>query len=124
MKLETNNNIISKDKLKDVLINKTAIKTLQNINIVEKIISHSFKSAAIAIKTNREVEISGFGIFKTNDFRAKQLLEKKHRLITHINKKLEKEGISDSSKANYEKALERVKQDIICINAKLKTDEA
>lgn len=124
MKPEINNNIISKDKLKDVLVTKTAIKTLQKVSVVDKVISHSFKLASVALKSHRDVEMSGFGIFKTNDFRAKQLLEKKQKQIDIIENKIATKEMSESAISNYKKTIDRLKVDINCINSKLlKPDE-
>lgn len=120
MKPEINNNIIAKDKLKDVLVTKTAIKTLKSVAIVDKVISHSFKAASIALKTHREVEITGFGIFKTNDYRAKQLIEKKEKLLAKIERRL-KEGddLKDSSRLTYEKEKDKLILDIRNLKLKL-----
>lgn len=119
MKPEVNNNLISKDKLKDVLITKVAMKTLQPVSVIEKIISHTFKSAAEAIKTEREVEISGFGVFKTNDYRAKQLIEKRKAQINKIKKKMTEREYSESAQLNYQKTIEKLEYDIECLNRKM-----
>lgn len=74
--------VIAPEKLKDVLITRTAIRTLKPESVVEKVISHQFKGARDAVKVHAQVEISGFGKFLLSQpklikkiLRHEQLLE-------------------------------------------------
>ena len=51
------------DKIRKLLITRTAIKTLTSESIVDKIISFQFKDVNNATKLHKEVEISGLGKF-------------------------------------------------------------
>lgn len=80
---------IAPDKLKDVLITKTAIKTLKSEDLVERVIMHQFKSARDAFRVHNEIEISGFGKFtiSTKRLRLKKLYYE--NIINVIERRLE-----------------------------------
>lgn len=66
---------ISTDKLKGVLVTRTAIKTLVPEDIVEKVIMFQFKDARDAMAEHEQVEISGFGKFMTSKNKIKKKIE-------------------------------------------------
>lgn len=87
--------LITPEKLRDVLITRTAIKTLQSEALVERIISFQFKDANEATKIYNEVEISGFGKFMLSARKARKKIEKLGRINDSINNLLTKEDITD-----------------------------
>jgi nucleoid DNA-binding protein len=86
----SNNNLISKDKIKDVLLNKTAAKTNTATSEVEKLIGFVFKDASKAFRTGNSVEISGFGVFKFSLKKLKKDVELKERQLKTLIKQYEK----------------------------------
>lgn len=89
MKLNSHNNLISKDKLKDVLITKTAIKTLKDPSIVEKVVGFAFEDAKKAFRTHKEIEISGFGVFKMSNVKIIKGLAKYESIVKQYKRMLE-----------------------------------
>lgn len=86
--MENNYTTIPADKLKGVLITKTAIKTLINEDVVEKIISFEFKDVLRAMKEHHQVEISGFGRFMISPNKTAKKISKLERRIDYINQKI------------------------------------
>jgi len=68
---------IHRDKLKQTLITRTAIKTLKSESVVEVIINHSFKQANKKTKLEDEIEISGFGVFMLSQRKLQKCLRKR-----------------------------------------------
>lgn len=74
--MQRENNVIPVDKLKDVLLTRTAIKTLKPEHWVDRVIAFQFKDASAATKYAKEVEISGFGKFYISASKVKKRLLK------------------------------------------------
>lgn len=74
MRKNTSNSIHT-DKLKGVLVTRTAIKTLVPEDIVEKVIMFQFKDARDAMTKHEQVEISGFGKFMTSPNKIRRKIE-------------------------------------------------
>lgn len=73
------NNLISKDKLRDVLVTKTSLKTGIPVDKVDKVITFIFKDASQAFRTHNSVEISGFGVFKYSLPKMKREIARKSK---------------------------------------------
>ena len=80
---------IETDKLKGVLITRTAIKTLIPEDIVEKVIMFQFKDIKQATYTNEQVEVSGFGKFLISNAKLKKRKEKLEQILEGMKKKIE-----------------------------------
>src|SRR5271167_2883740 len=87
--------LVSPDKLRDVLITRTAIKTLQSEKVVEKVISFQFRDANEAIKLCNQVEISGFGKFISSRSKMRKKLRKMEVIIIRLQRLLGVEGIEE-----------------------------
>lgn len=81
-------NNIPYEKVKDVLITRTAIKTLKPEQIVEKVISFQFRDAREHTRMVDEIEISGFGKFIRSKAKTARKLNKlnaaKERLLLNL----------------------------------------
>ena len=117
-------NLISKDKLKDVLITRTAIKTLKSTDIVEKVIDHSFKKAAKEFKLHKEIEISCFGIFKTRDKLLETETLRKSNLKNYYQSQLaeKKEQLTDRELSAIEQKIKSLTIEISLLNYKKNQD--
>lgn len=98
--MENNYTTIPADKLKGVLITKTAIKTLIAEELVEKVISFEFKDALQALKQHHQVEISGFGRFMISPNKTAKKVVKLERRIEYINLKIQNTDMPEGKK-NY-----------------------
>ncbi len=74
-------NSIQTDKLKGVLVTRTAIKTLVPEDIVEKVIMFQFKDARDAMTKHEQVEISGFGKFMTSPNKIRRRIKKLEQVL-------------------------------------------
>lgn len=102
---------LSTDKLKSVLITRTAIKTLIDESIVEKVIMFQFKDVKESFHNHEQVEISGFGKFMTSPSKIAKKIINLDDTVAAIEKKL-KERVEDTPAARLEtwrKMLEGVK---------------
>lgn len=97
---------ISPEKLKDVLITRTAIKTLQPESTVEKVISHQFKAATEMMKVHHQVEVSGFGKYLISPVKVKKRLAKVELAIKHLEAGIASGLLNESRIANYNKKLD------------------
>lgn len=120
MQPELNKELILKDDLKDNLLKKTGRELNIPASSVEKVINFIFKDAAIALKTHRDVELTGFGIFKTNNYRGKRLIEKKRFQIKKYQDRIDSGKLSESGINNYKIKIESLTKDIENIEIKMK----
>jgi nucleoid DNA-binding protein len=86
--LKKNQPSIDTDKLKGVLITRTAIKTLMPEDIVEKVIMFQFKDIKEAAYTHEQMEVSGFGKFLISNAKLKRKKEKLVRVLEGMAKKV------------------------------------
>lgn len=77
-------NLISKDKLRDVLVSRTAAQLETDQSLVDKVITFIFKDAGKAFKTSNSVELSGFGVFKYSLRKLKKDLERKEVIVADL----------------------------------------
>lgn len=100
-----NHKIIAPERLRDVLITKTAIINLQSESVVEKVISFQFKEAIQMLKIVHEVELSGFGKFMISQSKLKKRINKVELAITNVSNLLIQETTSEEKKKDLERKL-------------------
>ena len=105
--MKRNQNSISADKLKGVLITRTAIKTLIPEDIVEKVIMFQFKDFKSMIHIHEQVEISGFCKFMTSPNKLKKKIERLEAVIAYYTSKYNEES-EEIKKDRYLKAIEEI----------------
>jgi hypothetical protein len=71
------------------MITRTAIKTLQSEDVVEKVAAFQFKDALAHFKMVTEVDFPGFGRFIFNKPKARRALEKAVAIIGNLEKRKE-----------------------------------
>jgi hypothetical protein len=62
--------------VKDYIIRKMAVKLMVSEKTIDDVVSHQFSSANEALRSNKSVEISGFGKFLFNQKKANKRMEK------------------------------------------------
>ena len=70
--------------LRDTVLKKTIEDLEMSEDIVEKVVSWSYKNANEATKTNAEVEISGLGVFKVSPAKTRRKLVTLRRIVERI----------------------------------------
>lgn len=121
--MQVTTQIVSPDKLKDVLITRTAIKTLQQEDIIEKVVSHEFKSAKDALKIYREVEISGFGKFIIYPKKLTKKINKKLEIKARIDWQLANGDLSVEKREDYLIKSEAIEEEITYLKTKIEDNE-
>lgn len=104
------NNTIPADKVNDVLLTRTAIKTLKPEYVVQKIISFQFKDAREATKRVSDIEISGFGKLIRSEVKTRKKKVVLERTLNSLLGKLE--TASGEKRTSLEQRLEGVKKAI------------
>lgn len=67
--------------MKDFLIRVMAVQLMRSERVIEQVINHQFTSASEAMRTNDEIELSGFGKFIFNKKKAlKKLAKMEHQM--------------------------------------------
>lgn len=96
---------IGVDKLKGVLITRTAIKTLVPEDIVEKVIMFQFKDVRNAMTTYEQIEISGFGKFMTSPNKIRRKIDNLEKALKAMEIKVRerKEEIPENRLAIWDK---------------------
>lgn len=104
-------NSIQADKLKGVLITRTAIKTLIPEDIVERVIMFQFKDARDAMVEHEQVEISGFGKFLTSPNKIRKKIDNLEGALKNMEKKIieRPEQIPPNRLANWGKMTQDTK---------------
>lgn len=103
--MNQNHKIISPEKLRDVLITRTAIQNLQSESVVEKVISFQFQEAVKRLKVHHEVEISGFGKFLISPSKLAKRIKKVQLAATNVQNLLDKGGLSEERVKDLERKL-------------------
>jgi nucleoid DNA-binding protein len=87
--VEKSQSSIDSDKLKGVLITRTAIKALVAEDIVEKVISFQFKDLKEMTSSHEQIELGGFGKFMTSPNKIARRISKLESKIRYLtNQKL------------------------------------
>lgn len=95
---------IQVDKVKDVLITRTAIKLLKSESLVEKVIGFQFKDVTQMVKVHHQIEISGFGKFMISGAKLRRRIEKLEGVKKGYEGLILKE-LPEKQKSYYEKKL-------------------
>lgn len=82
-------NTVPEDKIKGMLITRTAIKLLQSEDIVEKIINFQFKDANSEIITSHQIEFSGLGKVMISPSKIRTKIAKMENSIKKFNREIE-----------------------------------
>lgn len=118
-KIKWINKTIPSDKVGDVLITKTAIKTLKPEYIVEKVVNFQFKDAVSAMKTHNEVEISGFGKFYISQSKLRKRIKNSEDIISTLEKLVKDEKALERKHINESK-LEQMKEVLTFLKSRQK----
>lgn len=105
--------------VKDFLIRTLAVKLLVSEKVIEKVVSHQFNEAHLALQKNDTVEISGFGKFYFNRKKAEKKMEKLLSKQRMFESKLAQEDISEQKKSSYTTKLANTLADIEFLKPKL-----
>ena len=97
---------IPPEKIRDVLITRTAIKQLQSEGVVEKVINFQFKDVLQMMKVHHQIEISGFGKFIISGPKVQRRVEKMEDIVEAISSSLERGTLPETKRLSYEKKLE------------------
>lgn len=89
------------DKIKSILITKTAIKELTSEDIVERVIQFQFKDFRDMVYEHDQIEISGFGKFLVSPVKVEKEKIKANNCIKKAKRKLETEPDASLSKREY-----------------------
>lgn len=109
---------IGADKLKGVLITRTAIKVLVPEDIVEKVIMFQFKDAKEAMLEHEQLEVSGFGKFMTSIKKINRRIEKAERALANVIAK--RDGPNpERRKEAYDKMIELTRNKIAYLKTKV-----
>ena len=111
---------IATDKLKAVLVTRTAIKTLVPEDIVEKVIMFQFKDARDAMTEHEQVEITGFGKFMTSPNKLKNQIHKLEETLKSMEAKFRDRPneIPARRLAVWEKLTEAIEVELACLKTK------
>lgn len=80
-----------KIELHELLVKRTAVKTMQMEDIVEKVLSHEKRGVNMALRTLNEVEISGFGKFYLSQIKLRNRLNYLEKTRIKLEEKLKLE---------------------------------
>ena len=106
--------------LRDTVLKKTIEDLEISEDIVEKVVSWSYKNANEATKTNSEVEISGLGVFKVSPAKRRRRIITLERIVERITATL-KEGRSRNPE-NDQVKIDSCKENIEYCNSKIKNE--
>jgi len=81
--------------IKNEIINKISLELETEERIVSKVIEDSFSKAKEAMLTNNSIEISGLGCFLFKEKTARNGLKKYTTQLNLLNKKIEKENLTN-----------------------------
>lgn len=115
--------LIPRDKVRDVLITKTAIKTLKPEQVVDRVIAFQFKDARDHTKIVDEIEISGFGKFYRSVPKTRKKLEGLKKAFNILSASLEDITKTEEQKEHIQYKLENMSNTIKFLEAKIELDE-
>lgn len=106
-------------KLHDFLIRKTAVKTMQMEEVIEKVVSHEKREINNALRTLTQVEISGFGKLYLSPVKLRNKLKYLTGAIERDKAKL----LLSPGDEGIIKALEWMKRDFKYLKTKVKYED-
>lgn len=77
------------DRIKSILITKTAIKEMVSEDVVEKVINFQFRDARDATYKHEQIELSGFGKFLISNNKLARKRDRMKELVQSMKKKIE-----------------------------------
>lgn len=102
-----NSESIPIEKIRSVLITRTAIKLLESESNVEKVVNFQFKDMLQMMKVHHQVEMSGFGKFMISGPKVQRRVDKLEQIVSSISSALqEPEKLGDKKETSYRKKLE------------------
>src|SRR5687767_10899261 len=78
--------------VKENIIEKTAYDLEIEKDVVDKVISWSYHRANEATRTNREVELSGFGTFTISDAKLRRKIKRTEDYLSMMKERFSKDG--------------------------------
>lgn len=106
------------DRIRSILITKTAIKELTSEDVIEKVIMFQFKDFRKMVFEHDQVEISGWGKFLVSPNKVRKKEEKLHNSINKFQSKLDNEPDASKSRRDYWTEMVRLAYELL---ADLKT---
>lgn len=79
---------MEREKVHDLLVKKTAIRTLTPESVVEKIISFQGKDASKYVRSVNQVELSGFGKFMRSQNKTKKKIDSMEKNLERMKNQL------------------------------------
>lgn len=110
--------IIDRDKIKDVLITRTAIKCLTATEVVEKIVNFQGKDASEAVKIHKEVEFVGWGKFMISQAKVRRRVFSMERGIIIVTQQIE-DCVDEARIRDLNIKLEAMKEKLLYYKSKL-----
>lgn len=101
------------DRIKSILITKTAIKELISEEVVEKVVLFQFKNFREMVYEHDQIEISGFGKFLVSPKKVEKQKLKAEGSIRKFEGKLENEPDSSDGKKDYWKAMIKTSYEVL-----------
>ena len=96
---------VEADKIKNILITRTAIKELVSEDIVEKVIMFQFKDFRDMIFEHDQIEVSGFGKFLVSPNKVSKKIKYMEGTINKYQHKLDEQVNVPLKKRDYWQAL-------------------
>jgi len=109
--------VVAPEKLKDVLITRTAIRTLKSEAAVEKVISHQFRSARDAMRVYAEVEISGFGKYLLSQSKLRRKILRQEEMLRLCQEAL-KRSTTDRRTSSLQQKINSLTEDLAFLRSK------
>lgn len=114
--------VITPDKLKDVLITRTAIKCLKSEDWVEKVVNFQFKGARDAFKRFAQVEVSGFGTYFISQRKLRSRRAKYYEAQVLLEKAMQREDLPIWRQKQLEARLSKLNEDLEYLQTKEKLE--
>lgn len=89
------------DRIKSILITKTAIKELVSEDIVDKVIMFQFKDFRNMVFEHDQIEITGFGKFLVSPNKVANKMKKMEDTIRKFQKRLDEQPDASQKKKDY-----------------------
>lgn len=89
------------DRIKSILITKTAIKELVSEDIVDRVINFQFKDFRDMVHEHDQIEISGFGKFLVSPNKVAKKINQMERAISKFQAKLNEQPDASQKKKDY-----------------------
>ena len=88
--------------MKDFLIRVMAVQLMKSERVIEQVVNHQFTSASEAMKSNDEIELSGFGKFVFNRKKALKKLIKMEGQLGNFSSQRNNASLSSTKRMSAE----------------------